>query len=176
MDGLQQRLRARFVREQPSFGDEAIAPRITAKVRGGENPVARNDDGDRIIAIGLTHRSRAASGRTSDVGVAARRAIRDRAQGLPDPLLISGSNRGERQVELSEFAVEVGMKLVAGPTQQPRLGLLAAPAPINSDNGPILFRDGEIADRGMERKLRHDGQIRARPFVCCQGRERGHSG
>lgn len=173
MGGLQQRLRAQFMREQPPFGDEAIATRIAAKVRGGENPMARNDDGDRIVAIGLPDRSRAASGRARDVGIAARRAIRDRAKRLPDPLPIGGSGRGERQAELSQFPVEVGMELLAGSIQQRCRDLLAAPAPVDSDNGSILFRDGEIADRGMERKLRHHVQIRAPGRACCQVMGRG---
>ena len=121
-------------------------------------PGGTDDERDGVVAVGLADRSWAAAGGMGNVEVAARRAIRDRAQRPPYALPVCGACRGERQVEHRQFAIEICVELVARAVQQRRLGLLAAPAPIDGDNRPILLANGEVADRGMERKLRHGGE------------------
>ena len=81
-------------------------------------------------------------------------ARQNRAQGPPYALSVGGAGRGERQVELVQVAIEIGVQLVARAPQQGRVGLIAPPAPVNGNDAPRVFSDSEITDWRMQGKLR----------------------
>ena len=53
-----QRLRARLECQQPALGGEPVAAGVAAEMRGGDHAVARDDDRDRVAAVGLADRAR----------------------------------------------------------------------------------------------------------------------
>src|SRR5205085_5815144 len=74
---------------------------------GADHPVARDDDRDRVAAVGQTHGSGGGVGAAEALGdLAVRRgvAVADQEQLGPDGLLEVRPGRGERQVELLEVA------------------------------------------------------------------------
>src|SRR5690242_18760994 len=102
---------------------------------GGEHAMARNDDRDRVPAIGLADGARAPAGDTAGD------AVRDVAERLPDAPLVNRTGRCDRQVEIGQLTVQVGMQLIDGPTQQCSGLLPAPPTPVDGYNCPILFRE-----------------------------------
>jgi hypothetical protein len=77
---------------------------------GADDPVARADDGQRVGADGGAQRLDPVA-RDAELGgqlaVGDRRAVLDRVQGLPDPLLEFGAARGEIEAEGGQLPGEV---------------------------------------------------------------------
>src|SRR4051812_21110326 len=76
-DRLEEWARARFEREEVAFGGETIASGVPAKMCRSHYPVARNDDRDRIAAVGLSDRTGTAAGQPGNVEIRAGFAVRD---------------------------------------------------------------------------------------------------
>ena len=117
------------------------APAASAWWRGPRRRNSRRDAWWRrtrwqgmMIGIGLLplawpDRARTAAGGVRDVEVAARRAVRDRAQCPPDALLVRRAGGRQRQVELGQLAVEIRVQLLACATQQATSRSAGCPSP-----------------------------------------------
>src|SRR5690606_20604310 len=87
---------------------------------GADHPVAGNDDGNGVAAVGQAHgpyRGGVAD-KQGDVLVAAVFAMGNGLQGPPDALLEGRAPRRQGQVELAQAAVEISPQLVTGVLQQ----------------------------------------------------------
>ena len=90
--------------EQLLLALDAAGVAAHAAVRA-DHPVARADDGQRVRADGGAERLDAVARDAElrgELAVGGGRAVPDRVQGLPDPLLEVGAARGEVQVELGQ--------------------------------------------------------------------------
>ena len=89
--------------------DVESAAIATQRSSGGDDAMAGNNDGDRIPIVG--HADGAEGPRVpddaSDISIAARLAVRDRAQRLPAGELKLGATKIERHRELTPFAGKV---------------------------------------------------------------------
>src|ERR1700761_324545 len=64
-------------RQQQAFRRQPIAAGVAADMRRSNHPVAGDDQGNRIAAIGLTNRARAAAGSAGNIQITARLAVRN---------------------------------------------------------------------------------------------------
>src|SRR5690349_8705332 len=98
-----------LVGEQLLLAFHAAGVTSNAAVRA-DDPVAWTDDGQRVGADRGAQRLDPVARDVEPGGqlaVGGRRAVRDRVQGLPDPLLEFGAARGEVQAEFASLAREV---------------------------------------------------------------------
>src|SRR5271165_4571400 len=122
-----------LVLEQPAFAVEASA--IAAKAAsGGDHPVARDDDRDRVLAIGGSDCPAGAglADTPGQLGIRDGRAVRDFAQLMPDSPLKRCSRQIECEVKAGRDAIEISLELAADlaengiildpPDSRPRLG------------------------------------------------------
>lgn len=156
-DWLEEWLRARLEREQVALGGETFATRVATKRRPlgrapgrKHDPMAGNDDRDRIAAVCLADGAGAASGHTRNVDIRPGLAVGDGDQRLPDLAPVRCTGGTERQVEFPQLAIEVSMELVARTSQQRGLALIAAPTPVDGDDVACFFGDREVTDRRMQ--------------------------
>src|SRR5690349_18555774 len=144
-----------FEGEQRTLRTQPIAAGVAPDSRAREDPVAGNDNGDRIGADGLSYGPCAAGRDLGNIGVAAGLSIRNAAERLPYTQAIRRAGRGERQVEAGQLLVEIRMELSARLEQERGFGLVPAPPPVERDDGALLLGYGEIADGRVQRKLGH---------------------
>ena len=141
--------------EQIPLDRDAIAAGIPADAACAYHTMARDQDGKPVAGICLTYRA----GRTAHLGgddaVGCRAAEGNGRDLVPDPSLVGGSARIERQLEPPQPAIEIGMKLFARVEEEGGCGLIATPAPIDGDDPTALFGNGQRSDRRVDRKLRH---------------------
>ena len=99
--------------QQPTLAVEPAAVARQAAVRA-DHAVARHDDRDRVAAVGGADRAGAVRppDLPGDLAIAARLAVRDREQRLPDVLLEVGAAHVELEVELNALAGEVLLELL----------------------------------------------------------------
>src|ERR1700744_3023218 len=91
----QQGLVRTLQRQQPAFGWQSVATGVAANVRYRNNPVAGDDHGNRVTAIGLSDGPRASAGAGRDILIASGLTVGDLAQRLPDLAAIGGSGGRE---------------------------------------------------------------------------------
>ncbi len=139
-----------FKREQPAFGCDALGTGIAANPGGGDHAVAGDDDGNGVGAVGAADAAGGAAGEGRDGGVGSGLAVGDGAQLGPDALAVGRAMWCERQGEGVQFAVEIGVQLVAGTLEHGGGVLVAAPAPVEGDEGACLLRDSDGAERCVE--------------------------
>ena len=91
----------------------AVAGQPTA---GADDPVARNDDADRIASIGQPHRPRCSrrADLLGDLPVGAGLAVRNRLQSRPDPALELRTAEFEVKCEFGQLPGEVRLELLDG--------------------------------------------------------------
>ena len=89
-------------------------------MRRGNNPMARDNQRDRVAAVCLTDRSGAAARLGGNIPVAAGLAIGDVAQRLPDGTPIGGSRRRQRQIKFVQLAIEIRLQLLPRAIQNGR--------------------------------------------------------
>jgi len=81
-------------------------------MRGRNNPVAWDNQWDRVTPVGLSNGSCATADLARDIKIAARLAVRDLAQRAPDLQPVGGSGGSQRQVEFSQLPVEIRFDLL----------------------------------------------------------------
>lgn len=91
-----------------------------------------------------TDRPCRATGLSSDLSVCPGFSIGDFQNGFPDFLAVRRSIRRERKLaEIDPFPVKILLEQVSDFYQQGRLFLIAPPSPIESNNMPVIFTDGQ---------------------------------
>jgi len=106
---------AAFEVEQVPLAFDAAA--VAGEASGGaDDAMARDDDADRVAAVGQADRARrrGPADLLGELPVRDRLPIRDLPQGRPDAALERGPVQGERQVELGQLAREIGRELLGG--------------------------------------------------------------
>src|SRR5689334_17148925 len=103
-------------------------------MRGGNDPMARDDQRDRVMAVGLANRPGASARLGRNVLVAAGLAIGDLTERFPYGQTIGCAGGCQRKIELPEFTVEIGLQLLFRLIQQRRTALVAAPTPVKRDD------------------------------------------
>ena len=85
--------------------------------------MARNDDRDRVAAVGQPHGTCRARGTDlfGDLAVRPGFPIRDCQQRLPDPALKFAAPQIELNLEVDELAGEIGVQLLDGGAESPRI-------------------------------------------------------
>lgn len=146
---------AGFEIEEIVLGGQSVTAGIATDAVAGDDAVARDEDGDRVAAVGGADGAGAAAGDRGDIAVGAGGGGGDFAERAPDAAAIFGAFRVERKVEREAGFVEVFLQLLAGTEQEGGLGLVAAPAPVEGDDGAVFLGDGQVADGRVERKLGH---------------------
>src|SRR5437763_4799898 len=117
--------------------------------------MARDHDWNRVVAAGAADRARRRAGIGGESAIAARLAIGDLLHRRPDALLERRTGRGERQIEMRQLAVEIGLELPRRLAQQRAAVARLAVAPADRDDRLVLFLDGQLPDRAWHRQRRH---------------------
>src|SRR5579872_542301 len=156
-----------FVLEQPALALEAAA---VAGERAGraDQPVTRNDDGDRVVAVGVPHRPRRA--RTAEVrselAVGAGLAVGDVGEGVVDAALERGPAGLHREVECSTFAREVPADLLDGLGETVRVlspAVVGRGVPLvrheEAAQHAVVPPEGETAERALDRSICPDAHV-----------------
>ena len=99
-----------FMAQEPDLGVNAAPGRKAAKGPGTQNPVAGDQDGNRVGTAGLSHRLRRGCDRTGDVAIGQGLSKRDVCHGAAD-LVVQAGAKVERQVEAGQTPVETGLQL-----------------------------------------------------------------
>ena len=142
--------------QQKKLRRQTISARIAARARRRNDAVTGDQDGDRVVRHRRANRTRTAPSCRRQFGVGAGLPGRDFAQSLPDATAIFGAEGGERQGEAVALAVKIILQLLTCFEQQRRLTLVAPPPPIERYNRAVVFRDGEVTDRCVQRELRQE--------------------
>lgn len=133
--------------QQRHFRLNPTRPGIAAKRRSPKDPVARNQQRDRVGSAGLTDGLGRGAQLFGQLPVGLRFAERDRDQGLQKIGLKTGNGWVQWHGELPQSPVKIGRDFGKGVLQDRviRLGRGRTPAPMG--DGPVLALHPEQADR-----------------------------
>src|SRR3954447_20577417 len=122
---------------------------------GGNYPMAGDDQRDRVSAIRLADGPGTSACFVGNVLIATGFSIGNVTERFPYGKAVRRSRGRERKIKSRQLTIEIGLQLLLCPVQQRRAALVAAPAPVQSDDRTIFLCHGDVANRGMERKLWH---------------------
>src|SRR3954451_19819775 len=121
---------------------------------GADDPVARDDDGDRVDGVRVPDRAGDAAELARELAVGDGLAVGDLDERVPHALLELGAARRELQVELlavaREVLVELGRHVGERAVVRPGLGVEAVSVGVQARQAALVALDEDRADRAGE--------------------------